>query len=61
MNLPSGLTAPRSRSVTSIRPTRAVELAPGERPQILVPLVAETGGEAMLTVALTIPGGEVLW
>jgi uncharacterized protein YfaS (alpha-2-macroglobulin family) len=39
---------------------RAVELAPGERRQILVPLAANCVGDAVLTVGLTIPGGEVL-
>jgi hypothetical protein len=38
----------------------AVELAPGERRQVLVPLAASVVGDAVLTVALTVPGGEVL-
>ena len=39
---------------------RPVELAPGERKQILVPIIGDRVGDDLLTVSVTLPNGEVL-
>ena len=47
-------------SVDAAASQGTIELAPGERQQILVPISGEAVGDDVLNIALTLPGGEVL-